>query len=211
MGSQIPPGAVGDRELWLRAGEGDTAAFGELFGRHANAVYDHLFWRVADWTEAEDLTSAVFLQAWRTRGRLVIDRESALPWLLGVANHVLRNHRRASRRHRAALRRIVPADEAAGDHADAVAAAVDSERLMATVRNALMQLPRHEREVVELCMWSGLDQRAAAALGVSVGTVKSRMHRARRRLAASLGQDRGPSQRLLAPRGAGPHVPEEDA
>lgn len=142
----------------------------------------------------------------------MIDRESALPWLLGVANHVLRNHRRASRRYRDALRRIVPAEEAAGDHADAVAASVDIERLMATVRQALMQLPRHEREVVELCMWSGLDQRAAAvALGVSVGTVKSRMHRARRRLAASLSHDRGPSQRPLAPRGAGPHVPEEDA
>ena len=126
MGSPIPPGAAGDRELWLRASDGDTAAFGELFGRHANAVYNHLFRRVADWSEAEDLTSAVFLQAWRTRGRVVIDRESALPWLLGVANHVLRNHRRASRRYRAALRRIVPADEAAGDHADAVAAAVDS-------------------------------------------------------------------------------------
>ncbi len=120
MGSTIPPGAAGDRELWLQAGEGDTTAFGELFGRH--------------------------------------------------------------------------------------------ERLMATVRHALMQLPRYEREVVELCMWSGLDQRAAAvALGVSVGTVKSRMHWARRRLAASLGQDRGPSQRPLAPRGAGPHAPEKDA
>jgi DNA-directed RNA polymerase specialized sigma24 family protein len=75
-----------------------------------------------------------------------------------------------------------------------------------------MQLPRHEREVVELCVWSGLDQRAAAvALGVSVGTVKSRMHRARQRLAASLGQDRGALQRPLAPRGADPRGPEEDA
>jgi RNA polymerase sigma factor (sigma-70 family) len=226
MGSLHPPGAAGDRELWLRASDGDTAAFGELFSRHASAVYNHLFRRVADWSEAEDLTSAVFLLAWRRRGRVVIDRESALPWLLGVANHVLGNHRRASRRYRAALSRIVPADEAAGDHADAVAASVDSERLMATVRHALTQLPRHEREVVELCAWSGLDQKAAAvALGVSVGTVKSRMHRARRRLAASLGQDgepsqrplapRGPgphaSQRPLAPRGAGPHAPEEEA
>jgi RNA polymerase sigma-70 factor (ECF subfamily) len=211
-GSHVPPGAAGDRELWLRASDGDTAAFGELFGRHASAVYNHLFRRVADWSEAEDLTSAVFLQAWRTRGRVLIDRDSALPWLLGVANHVLGNHRRASRRYRAALRRIVPADEAAGDHADAVAAAVDSERLMATIRRALTQLPRHEREVVELCMWSGLDQKAAAiALGVSVGTVKSRMHRARRRLAATVGQDRGLVQRPLTPRGAGPRVPEEDA
>jgi RNA polymerase sigma factor (sigma-70 family) len=190
MGS--PPSADGasDQQLWRLAGLGDTAAFGPLFDRHATAVYNHLFRRTANWSEAEDLTSAVFLQAWRGRSKVVIDRESALPWLLGVANYVLRNHQRASRRYRAALRRIVPADESAADHADAVAAAVDSERLMAEVRRALSGLPRHEREVVELCAWSGLDQTAAAvALGVSVGTVKSRMYRARRHLAASLGED----------------------
>jgi RNA polymerase sigma-70 factor (ECF subfamily) len=48
MGSHIPPGAAGDRELWLRASEGDTAALGELFGRHANAVYNHLIQATAD-------------------------------------------------------------------------------------------------------------------------------------------------------------------
>src|SRR5580698_6551461 len=147
MGSLDRPG---DQELWRLAGAGDNAAFGELFDRHATAVYNHLFRRTASWSEAEDLTSAVFLLAWRRRATVVIDRESALPWLLGVANHVLRNSRRASRRYQAAL-------------------------------------PRHEREVVELCAWSGLDQKAAAvALGVSLGTVKSRMHRARRRLATRL-------------------------
>ena len=155
MGS---PDRPGDRELWRLAGDGDSAAFGELFDRHATAVYNHLFRRTASWSEAEDLTSAVFLQAWRRRTRVVIDRESALPWLLG---------------------------------GDAVAAAVDTERRMAELRRAVAELPRHEREVVELCAWSGLDQKGAAvALGVPVGTVKSRMHRARRRLAARLGDDR---------------------
>jgi RNA polymerase sigma factor (sigma-70 family) len=182
----------GDRELWRQAGDGDSAAFGELFDRHASAVYNHLFRRTANWSEAEDLTSAVFLQAWRSRARVVIDRESVLPWLLGVANHVLRNSRRASHRYQAALARVVPPDALASDHADAVVAAVDSERRMAELRRAVAGLPRHEREVVELCTWAGLDQQAAAvALGVSVGTVKSRMHRARRRLATSLGADRG--------------------
>jgi RNA polymerase sigma factor (sigma-70 family) len=188
MGS---PGSPSDRELWRLAGDGDGGAFGELFDRHATAVYNHLFRRTADWADAEDLTSAVFLQAWRRRGKVVIDRESALPWLLGVANHVLRNSRRASRRYRAALARAVPPDALAPDHADTVAAAVDSERQMVELRRAISDLPRHEREVVELCTWSGLDQRAAAvALGVSLGTVKSRMHRARRRLAARLGDNR---------------------
>jgi RNA polymerase sigma factor (sigma-70 family) len=185
-----PPQRPSDRELWQLVGDGDSAAFGQLFDRHATAVYNHLFRRTANWSEAEDLTSAVFLLAWRRRGKVVIDRESVLPWLLGVANHVLRNSNRASRRYHAALARIIPAGESAGDPADAVAAAVDSERRMAELRRAVSELPRHEREVVELCTWSGLDQRAAAvALGVSLGTVKSRMHRARRRLAAGLGGD----------------------
>jgi RNA polymerase sigma factor (sigma-70 family) len=189
MGS--PGGGPSDRELWRLAGTGDSAAFGQIFDRHASAVYNHLFRRTANWAEAEDLTSAVFLQAWRGRGKVVIDRDSALPWLLGVANHVLRNSRRASRRYRAALARVVPPDGLAADHAEAVAAAVDSERQMAELRRAIAELPPHEREAVELCIWSGLDQKAAAvALGVSPGTVKSRMHRARRRLAGRLGDDR---------------------
>jgi RNA polymerase sigma factor (sigma-70 family) len=191
MGSEAP-GAASDRELWRRAGDGDSTAFGEIFERHAKAVYNHLFRRISDWSQAEDLTSAVFLHAWRRRATVVIDRESVLPWLLGVANQVLRNQRRATRRYQAVVARVVPAGEATSDHADAVAAAVDDERQMAELRRALTALPRHEREVIELCAWSGLDQQAAAvALGVPVGTVKSRMHRARRHLAASLGPQPG--------------------
>jgi RNA polymerase sigma factor (sigma-70 family) len=182
---------TGDRALWQRSAAGDPDAFGQLFDLHATAVYNHIFRRTADWSEAEDLTSAVFLQAWRRRREVVFDRESALPWLLGVANHVLRNARRAQRRYQAALGRIATdtgARTAYTDPADAVADRVDAERAMAGVRRAVEQLPRHEREVVEMCIWSGLDQQAAAlALGVAVGTVKSRLHRARRRLAGGQG------------------------
>jgi DNA-directed RNA polymerase specialized sigma24 family protein len=134
VGSGLPRDPERPRAL---AGDGDAAAFGELFDRHATAVYNHLFRRTANWSEAEDLTSAVFLLAWRRRSEVVIDRESALPWLLGVANHVLHNSRRASRRYRAALARAVPPDGSAADHADAVAAAVDSERRMAELRRAV--------------------------------------------------------------------------
>ena len=99
------PGATNDRELWQRAADGGSTAFGEIFERHAKAVYNHLFRRIADWSQAEDLTSAVFLHAWRRRSTVVIDREPALPWLLGVANQVLRNQRRATRRYRAVVAR----------------------------------------------------------------------------------------------------------
>ncbi|MEV4554969.1 RNA polymerase sigma factor [Nonomuraea wenchangensis] len=87
-----------DLELWSRAAGGSGEAFGALFDKYARDVYNHCFRRTADWSAAEDLTSVVFLEAWRRRGEVRIDRESALPWLLGVANNVLRNRHRSLRR-----------------------------------------------------------------------------------------------------------------
>jgi RNA polymerase sigma-70 factor (ECF subfamily) len=182
-----PVGGTSDRELWARAVDGDREAFGQIFDRHGKTVYNHLFRRTADWSEAEDLTSTVFLHAWRRRAETVLDRDSALPWLLGVADRLLSNTWRRLRRAEALLRRLVLHDQPVGDHADRVVGLVDDERRMSEIHRALARLPRHERDVVELCMWSGLDQQAAAAaLGVAVGTVKSRLHRARRRLGADL-------------------------
>ncbi|WP_327176386.1 RNA polymerase sigma factor [Streptomyces sp. NBC_01335] len=186
-GTALPPGGPSDRELWARAVGGDREAFGRIFDRHAKTVYNYVFRRTADWSEAEDLTSTVFLHAWRRRTETVLDRDSALPWLLGIADRLLSNTRRRLRRAEALLHRLVSHDEPVGDHAERIAVLVDDERRMSEIHRALARLPRHEREVVELCVWSGLDQQAAAtALGVAVGTVKSRLHRARRRLGVAL-------------------------
>jgi RNA polymerase sigma factor (sigma-70 family) len=186
-GPAAPVGRISDRELWTLAVDGDREAFGRIFDRHARTVYNHLFRRTADWSEAEDLTSTVFMHAWRRRSETVLDRDSALPWLLGIADRLVSNTRRRLRRAEALLHRLVSHDEPVDDHADRVAGLVDDERRMSEIHRALTRLPRHEREVVELCVWSGLDQQAAAAaLGIAVGTVKSRLHRARRRLEADL-------------------------
>ncbi|MET9126243.1 RNA polymerase sigma factor [Streptomyces sp. NPDC004528] len=186
-GSAGPVGPISDRDLWTRAVDGDRQAFGQIFDRHGKAVYNYLFRRTADWSEAEDLTSTVFLHAWRRRSETVLDRDSALPWLLGIADRLVSNTRRRLRRAEALLHRLTSHSEPEGDHADRVAVLVDDERRMSEIHRALARLPRHEREVVELCVWSGLDQQAAAVvLKVAVGTVKSRLHRARRRLGADL-------------------------
>ncbi|WP_406290444.1 RNA polymerase sigma factor [Embleya sp. NBC_00896] len=171
-----------DRELWDRACRGERAAFGDLFDRHARAVHNFLFRRTASWADAEDLTSAVFLHAWRIRADVVLHQNSALPWLLGVARNLAANSGRALQRYQA-LRARLPAPIPSPDHADEVAARLDDERAMATLLRAIAELPERDREVLELCIWSGLDQHGAAAvLGVAVGTVKSRLHRARARL-----------------------------
>jgi RNA polymerase sigma factor (sigma-70 family) len=179
----------GDAALWQAAAAGQHDAFGEIFDRHATAVYNYLLRQTGDWSEAEDLTAAVFLQAWRRRGQVVLDRDSALPWLLGVARLVLRNARRARLRYQAALHRagIEASTVTAADPADLVAGRIDNERQLAALRAAIGRLPRQQREVIELCVYSGLDlQAAAVALDVAVGTVKSRLHRARQRLTEAL-------------------------
>lgn len=80
------------------------------------------------------------------------------------------------------------------DHAEAVAARVDSEKQLQVVRQALSKLPAHERETVELVYWAELPvAEAAVVLGVAEGTVKSRLSRARRRLPALLDQT-GPEE-----------------
>jgi RNA polymerase sigma factor (sigma-70 family) len=105
----------------------------------------------------------------------------ALPWLLGVATNVLRNRWRAERRHRAALQRLPL--ERSPDFAAEADGRLDDERRMRAALRAVAKLPRRERDVLALCGWAGLSyDDAAVALGLPVGTVRSRLSRARARL-----------------------------
>ena len=191
-----------DAELWRLAVAGEASAFGVLFERHARTVYNYCFRRTADWSLAEDLTSTVFLEAWRRRADVVLNRDSTLPWLLGVATNVLRNRWRSERRHRAALARL-PIERDNGFEGD-VLERLDDEQDMRRVLGALAALSRDDQDVLALCVWEGLSYESAAlALGVPVGTVRSRLSRARarlRELSASGGHeqdDRGASSQEL--------------
>ena len=173
-----------DRALWDAAVAGDPEAFGVLFERHARSVYNHCFRRTASWADAEELMSSVFLEAWRRRHEVRPHASSARPWFLGVANNLLRNHRRSHRRQGAALARLAVGAECTPDVADDVAGRLADEAQMARVLALVSQLPQRDQEVLALCAWSELSyQEAAAVLDVPVGTVRSRLARARRRLA----------------------------
>jgi RNA polymerase sigma factor (sigma-70 family) len=169
-----------DAVLWSRVRSGDADAFGLLFERHARAIYNYCFRRVASWAIAEDLVSIVFLEAWRRRGKPLPGKE--LPWLYGIATNVVRNRRRAERRYAAALTRVAPPDQAASFEDDSDAR-IDDEGLMARALELLARLPHREQDVFALCAWSELSyEDTAVALDIPVGTVRSRLSRARARL-----------------------------
>ena len=186
-GNEPATGGRSDRELWDESGRSKADLFSVLFERHAKAIYNYCFRQTGSWSVAEDLVSVVFLEAMRRHRTVSLHQDSALPWLYGVATNVCRNSLRSTRRHRAALARIHDELADTEDPADRVAARVDDERRMRELREAVKTLPRREQEVLALVAWSGLDYAAAAAaLDIPVGTVRSRLSRARARLSAQL-------------------------
>ncbi|NLO28558.1 MAG: RNA polymerase sigma factor [Actinobacteria bacterium] len=179
---------VVDRDLWDRSVQGDAGAFGQIFERHARSIYNYLFRRCGDWATAEDLTSIVFLEAWRKRRKVTLEHDSALPLLFGIAVNVLRNRRRAEFRYRSALDRLSMPPQLLDDPGD-LADRLADEQQMRAILAAFVQLPKREQDVVSLCIWTGLSyENAATALGIPVGTVRSRLSRGRRRLRELLGE-----------------------
>ena len=178
-----------DGELWAKAVNGDHAAFGVLFDRHAKAVYNHCFRAAASWAVAEDATQSTFLIAWRKRDQVRLIDDSALPWLLSVATNAVRDERRSAKRWLAALLRMPPDRDAAAaaETADEVADRVDDMRRMRTVLRAVRRLPPAEREALMLCVWSSVSYAdAATLLGISESSVRARVSRARGRLKRTL-------------------------
>jgi RNA polymerase sigma-70 factor, ECF subfamily len=178
---RAPDRVESDAELWSRVRSGDADAFGSLFERHGHAIYNYCFHRTGDWSTAEDLTSLVFLEALRRRSKDIPDG-FVRAWFFGIATNVIRNARRSQRRHAAAMARL-PREALTPSFADDAVSRLDDERTMGLIVAGLRRLPRREREVLALVVISQLSyEEAALALDVPLGTVRSRLSRAKRRL-----------------------------
>ncbi|MFT7839261.1 sigma-70 family RNA polymerase sigma factor [Saccharothrix sp. BKS2] len=174
-----PPG---DAELWRR---GDRESFGLLFERHVEAVWNYSYRLTGSWEQAQDITSATFLTAWRTRADTALVRESALPILYTMAGNLARTrHRGRARRTRLLRKLAAPTD--VPDHADAVVHRLDDRERLRRVVEEIRRLPRGQRQAAELCLLGELPvPEAARHLGVSEVTVRSNLSRARARLRGS--------------------------
>lgn len=172
-----------DAAVWARAVDGDGEAFGRIFDRHRDRVLRHGLRLAPTRSDADDLVAITFFEAWRNRERVRVVDGSVLPWLLVTATNVARNLRRGAHRYAALLERLPPGEHGA-DPADSAAEH--------DVVAHLARLSRPDRQVLILCVLEGYSERdAAAALGVAAGTVKSRLSRARRRLASAVASPGG--------------------
>lgn len=179
-----------DRQLLERSAAGDRAAFGELVERHAAGVFQYARWIVGNDNDAEDVLQQTFLAAWSAAGdaRAV---DGARPWLVGIARRFATklNVRRGESRARERSFEELGLEELGcqagfGDERhtpELVAAALEERECLA---GALAALEPDERELLVLRDLQGLSgAEVAALLGIGLAAQKSRLHRARLRLA----------------------------
>lgn len=176
-----------DAALWLEAVSGTESSFGVVYDRYRRLVFRKAYARVRDVHDAEDVVAMVFLEAWRKRSDVRFVDGSLRAWLLVVTVNVTLNRERTNRRYRRLLSKL-PAGEHAPDTSATVHDRLEQHESATEIQRAMAKLTAAEQRVVELCLVEELPlTAAAAALDVPVGTVKSRLHRARQRLRVELG------------------------
>jgi RNA polymerase sigma-70 factor (ECF subfamily) len=166
----------------LTASVREPAAFGAVFDRHARVVHAYLARRLGP-DRAEDATAETFRIAFERRASFDAGRGEVRPWLLGIATNLIRRDARDEERRLRALGRVAAIDGTLSGVAEPSLPASPA------VGAALAALEPGDRDVVLLIGWEDLSyDQVAAALGIPVGTVRSRLHRARQQLRATLAE-----------------------
>jgi RNA polymerase sigma factor (sigma-70 family) len=180
-------GASSDAVLIARS-RLEPEAFGAIFDRHFFVVHRYLVRRIGK-TRADDLASQTFLVAFGRRAAFDETVASARPWLLGIATNLVRNELRSERRLLRAIARLdLESATELGDDVERTIARWELGGEASRIAAALAALGRDQRDVLLLHAWGELShEEIASALGVQLGTVRSRLSRARKRLRRELG------------------------
>jgi RNA polymerase sigma-70 factor (ECF subfamily) len=185
-----------DDDLLIRSHSGDEQAFVSLYRRRQGGIFRFALHMSGSEAAAEDITQEVFLALLREQGGYDPHRGTVSGYLFGIARKLVLRHLDRSRLDVA----LETGDETGTETAAGEDPLIDLTRRegLEALRRAVLALPRRYREVVVLCDLEEMDYAAAAAaLACPVGTVRSRLHRARALLFEKLQQDR--NSRPLAP------------
>ncbi|GII52642.1 DNA-directed RNA polymerase sigma-70 factor [Planotetraspora thailandica] len=178
---------VTDAELAARFRR-DPEMFAAVYDLYFRDVYRYVAGRLGEET-ADDIAAETFLKAFAQRDRFDAERGSLRPWLFGIATNLVADHRRKEARHYRALART-GAEPAADSHENRVVASVTAESIYPQLMNALTGLSPGERDVILLVALGQLShEEVAQALGLSYGTVGSRLSRARKKFRTVINQE----------------------
>ncbi|MSQ10791.1 MAG: sigma-70 family RNA polymerase sigma factor [Dehalococcoidia bacterium] len=174
--------------LWVeQAVAGDSESFGRLYDLYVDRIYRHLYYRVGNATQAEDLAAQVFEKAYKAIGRYRTMGRPFFVWLLSIAHNLLVDHYRAQRDSSSIDDVIIPAD----DSADPVTLAEKS-FASATLRQAIKKLKQDQQIVVVMRYIDGLDYAdIAAAVNKTEGAVRVVLHRSLIALRKIISADEG--------------------
>ncbi|WP_327356983.1 RNA polymerase sigma factor [Streptomyces sp. NBC_01304] len=182
-----PPTVVGDADV-VRQSLEQPEIFARLYDLYAPDIHRYAARRLGDGS-ADDLTAETFLIAFRTRARYDLARDNARPWLYGIAANLIGKQRRSEVRALRALART-GTDPVAESWVERADSRVVAEAAQAPLAGALAELSAGDRHVLLLVAWADLTYpEVAEALGIPLGTVRSRLNRARRKVRSALGAD----------------------
>lgn len=179
----------------IRRSRETPAAFSELYDRHAATIHRYAARRASAAT-ADDIMSETFLVAFERRSDYDHDRDDAKPWLFGIATTLLKKHARLEAR---AWKGLVAAGAAAlnPDAIEALGSRIDAEVAIRGLASAIKRMPARDRDTLLLYAWADLDYEGIAeALDIPIGTVRSRLNRARRTLRAMAGRSIAPAEEV---------------
>jgi RNA polymerase sigma factor (sigma-70 family) len=177
--------AAADDAAVIESSWREPERFAILFDRHAPYIHRYLARRTGR-EVADDLVAETFLAAFVKRDRYDLSHADARPWLYGIATNLVGQHRRdEARQYR--IRQAAAAEPETAGHAERVAADVTAQALRPVLGAALAALPDGDRDVLLLVAWEQLTyQEVSRALAIPVGTVRSRLHRARAKVRQAL-------------------------
>ncbi|WP_433179310.1 RNA polymerase sigma factor [Actinoallomurus sp. CA-150999] len=164
----------------------DPERFGVIFDAYFAEIHGYVARRL-DGAAADDIAAETFHAAFRKRKKFDLSRESARPWLYGIATNLIAKHRRSEARRFRALGRL-GGERSAGGHEDRVVTRVSAEQMKGRLARGVGDLPADQRDVLLLVVLADLSyEEVAQALDVPYGTVASRFSRARKKLRTALG------------------------
>ena len=183
--SVVGGAADGDDATIVALSLAEPELFAVIYRRHAPAIQRYVTRRIGP-QDADDVVTETFLAAFAQRATFRAEGRECLPWLYGIATNFLRRHHRAERRRMRSSARAWAAPDAEA-FTDRVDDRVSAQAAKARLAGALARLPASQRDALLLFVWAGLPyEQVATATGAPLGTVQSRISRARASLRRSL-------------------------